>query len=64
MKSYLLMIYLISTGLYTEPHATFESCNDALIEAQLVKGEDFWGGTCVEPEDGKYVITKREEIEP
>ena len=58
-----LVIYLLSTGIYFEPHSTEEGCNDALIEARLVKGNDLWSGMCVDPSDGPTELVRR-EVEP
>lgn len=62
MRSW-LVVYLLSSGIYFEPHSSAESCNDAMIEARLVKGEDLWSGVCVEPEQTKFDIV-RSEVEP
>lgn len=60
---FFLVIYLLSTGIYFEPHSSERDCNEALIEAQLVKGEDLWGGMCIEPDTDKFEIV-RSEVEP
>jgi hypothetical protein len=46
-----LVIYILSTGLYQEKHISAVSCNDALIEASIVKGRELWSAVCVGPDD-------------
>ena len=48
---WLLVIYFLNTGLYQEPHLSAIDCNDALIEASLVKGNDLWSAVCIGPDD-------------
>lgn len=60
---YILMIYFLSSGFYSEKHISAQSCNDALIEATLVKGADLWTGVCVGPGDD-YVATAERDIAP
>jgi hypothetical protein len=48
---WLLVIYFLSSGLYQEPHISAVDCNDALIEATLVKGNELWSAVCVGPDD-------------
>jgi hypothetical protein len=45
--SWTLVIYFLSSGLYQEPHISAVDCNDALIEATLVKGNELWSAVCV-----------------
>lgn len=48
---YILIAYFLSSGQYTQKFATLNDCNDVIIEAQLVKGEDLWNAVCVGPEN-------------
>lgn len=51
MKTYTLLVYLLSYGFYQEDHISARSCHEAMIEAQLVRGPDLWTATCVGPDD-------------
>lgn len=51
MKTFTLVLYLLSSGMYSERFATSEDCKDAMIEANLVKGMEIWSAVCVDPED-------------
>ena len=48
---YLLVLYILSSGIYEEKHISAIDCNDALLEAYLVKGKDLWSAVCVGPDD-------------
>lgn len=52
---FLLIIYFLSTGQYTQTFATAEDCHDVLVEAQVVKGPDIWTAVCVGPDDNVFV---------
>jgi hypothetical protein len=51
MKLWTLVLYVLSSGIYEEKHISAIDCNDALIEAQIVKGKELWSGVCTGPED-------------
>lgn len=51
MKGIVLVLCLISKGLYSETFATVEDCQDALVLASLVRGDDVYTGECFEAED-------------
>lgn len=46
-----LVLYILATGLYQEKHISAVSCNEALIEASIVKGHELWSAVCVGPDD-------------
>ena len=51
MKAWTLILYVLSSGLYEEKHISARDCEDALIEAHIVKGLELWSGVCVGPDD-------------
>lgn len=51
---YLLIIIFLTSGQYTEKFSTLENCHDAMVEAQLVKGNDVWSALCAGPDDEVY----------
>lgn len=53
LKPFVLVMYLLSTGLYSETFATVEDCEDALVEASLLLGGDIYTGDCFDREDWK-----------
>jgi hypothetical protein len=55
MKPFLLVLYLLGSGMYQERFATSEDCKDAMIEANIVKGIDLWSAVCVSPDEEVYV---------
>lgn len=48
---WLLMIYVLSVGQYQESHISAQNCYDAMLEAQLVRGDDLWTALCISPDD-------------
>lgn len=55
MKPFILTLYLLGSGLYQERFSTLENCKDAMIEANIVKGNDIWSAVCVSPDEEVYV---------
>ena len=51
MKPIILVIYMMSSGLYVEPQASIEDCEDVLLEASIVMGRDLWTGGCFKREE-------------
>lgn len=51
MMGWTLLLYILSYGFYQEHHISARSCEDAMIEARLVRGPDLWSATCVGPDD-------------
>lgn len=58
-----LIAYFLSSGQYVERFATLNDCNDVIIEAQLVKGEDLWSAVCTGPEN-EILISAGVDIGP
>ena len=58
--NWLLILYVLSTGFYSEKFITSQDCNEALMEAQILKGPDIWSAVCVGPDDETIpsVVTK------
>lgn len=55
MKTFTLVLYVLSSGMYQERFATSEDCKDAMIEANLVQGTELWSAVCVSPDEEVYV---------
>lgn len=51
MKLWTLVLYVLSSGIYEEKHISAIDCNNALLEASIVKGSDIWSAVCVGPDD-------------
>ena len=55
MKTFILVLYLLGSGMYSERFATADDCKDAMIEANIVKGTEVWSAVCVSPDEEVYV---------
>lgn len=65
IKTWLLTIYFLSSGLYSETFVSAIDCNDVLIEAQMLKGKDVWTAICTGPDDEIFSrITNKDHIDP
>ncbi len=51
IKAWILTAYFLSTGFYTEAFVSDRQCQDALIEAHYVRGDDLWSGVCTGLDD-------------
>lgn len=54
MKTFVLVLYLLGSGIYSERFSTLEDCHDSIIEAQLIKGNDVWSAMCLGSDDEIY----------
>lgn len=54
MKSYILILVLLSSGPYSERFYNAQECKEALMEAELVKGREVWSGICADKDDDVY----------
>jgi hypothetical protein len=48
---FLLVVYLLSSGYYQEPHISAEDCEDTLKLTEVLYGTDLWSGVCIGPDD-------------
>jgi len=48
---FILIIYLLSSGYYQEPHVSAEACEDTLKLTHVLYGNDLWSGVCMGPDD-------------
>lgn len=64
MKSYILILVLLSSGPYTERFFTADECKEALMEAELVKGRELWSGVCSDKDDDIYAQIETEASWP
>jgi hypothetical protein len=60
IKAWTLVLYILSSGIYEEKHISAVDCNDALLEAYLVKGSELWSAVCVGPDDEVTAQISRE----
>lgn len=49
--SYILIVYLLSSGLTYETYSTLSDCKQHLTEYRVLTKSDFWSGACAQPED-------------
>ncbi len=54
MKSYILILVLLSSGPYSERFFTAQECKEALMEAEITRGKDVWSGICSDKDDEVY----------
>lgn len=62
---YVLIIYFLSSGFYSEKFVRLENCQDALLEARHVRGPyDLWSGVCMGPDDHFRITDWGRDITP
>lgn len=48
---YVLVLYLLSSGLHYETYSTLSDCKQHLREYQILAKSDLWSAVCAQPED-------------
>ena len=61
---WILVAYFLSSGFYSEKFVTERDCQDALIEAGLVRGHDLWSAVCTDDARGLDDVVADRDIGP
>ena len=63
--NWVMVIYFLSSGFYSEKFVSLENCQDALLEARYVRGpNDLWSGVCTGPDDDFDLTAITRDIGP